>query len=99
MCWEKYPPVTPLGGVPALGSEGFVTDEVRVELALGREGGFCADLGNVFEDLAPEVFLMTGGGPDEDGPGVLPGSEGEDEEGCLAALEDGTLGLEPDLED
>lgn len=33
-------------------------------MALGKEGGLGVDLGNVFEDLLPEVFLTTGGGPD-----------------------------------
>lgn len=44
---------------------GFDTDEVKVVLALGKDGGFGVGLGNVFEDLPPEVFLTTGGGPDE----------------------------------
>lgn len=74
-----------------------------MELALGKAGGFGVDLGKVFEDLAPEDFLTTGGGPDESGRAVFTCSDDEDK-GCLAepwkpTLEDGIEGVEPVFED
>lgn len=62
LCWEYSPPVTPLGGAPD-----FDTDDVNVELALGKDGAFGPDLGKVFEDLPPDDLLTTAGGPDESG--------------------------------
>lgn len=57
--------MTPLGEVPRLLAAGFDTDVVSVVLALGKDGGFGDVLGKVFEDLLPEDFLITGGGPEE----------------------------------
>lgn len=61
------------------------------------------DLGKVFEDLPPEDFLTTGGGPDESGRVVFAWSD-EEGEGCLVGpwkplLGDGTVGVEPVFED
>lgn len=93
----------PFRGVPELLTAGFVPDDANVELALGKEGGFGVDLGKVFEDLPPEDFLTTGGGPDESGRVVFNCSDGEDK-GCLAdpwkpPLEDGVEVVEADFED
>jgi len=54
-----------------------------VVLALGKEGGFGVDRGNVFEGLPPEGFLATEGGLDERGRGIFTCSDDEDIE-CLA---------------
>lgn len=72
-------------------------------LALGKAGGLGVDLGKVFEDLPPEDFLTTGGGPDESGRLVFTCSEEEDK-GCLAdpwkpALDGGVEGVETVFED
>lgn len=71
-------------------------------MALGNDGGFGDDLGKVFEDLLPEDFLTTGGGPDESGRVGFTCSDDEDK-GCLAApggppLEDGVECVEPVFE-
>lgn len=74
-----------------------------MELALGKDGGLGVDLGKVFEDLPPEDFLTTGGGPDESGRVGFAWSD-EEGEGCLVGpwkplLGDGTVGVEPVFED
>lgn len=74
-----------------------------MELALGKEGGFGVDLGKVFEDLPPEDFLTTGGGPDERGLVVFTCSVDEDK-GCFTnpwkpPLEDGVEVAEPVFDD
>lgn len=61
------------------------------------------DLGKVFEDLPPEDFLTTGGGPDESGRAGFTCSVDE-VEGCLAdpwkpPLEGGVEVVEPVFDD
>lgn len=65
-----------------LWTAGFDTEDVNVELALGKEGGFGVDLGKVFDGLPPEDFRTTGGGPDESGRAGFICSDDE-EKGCL----------------
>lgn len=74
-----------------------------MELALGKEGGFGAGLGKVFDDLPPEHFRTTGGGPDESGRVGFTNS-GDEDRGCFPdprnpLLEAGVEGVEPDFED
>lgn len=65
LCWEYAPPATPFGGAPDL-----VTDDVNVELALGKDGALAPDLGKVLEAFPPDDLLTTWGGP---GGGSRPG--------------------------
>lgn len=103
LCCVNGPPVTPFRGIPELWTAGFDADEVKVELALGKEGGFGVGLGKVFEDLPPEDFRTTGGGPDESGRVGFTNS-GDEDRGCFPdprnpLLETGVEGVEPDFED
>lgn len=68
MCWEKGPLLAPFRGLD--------TDGVKVELARGKDGGFGVDRGKVLEDLPPEGFLLTTGGPDESGRAGFTYSDG-----------------------
>lgn len=72
-----------------------------MELALGKAGGLGVDLGKVFEDLPPDDFLITGGGPEESGRVVFTCSDEEDRR-CFPwkpPLGDGVDVVEPVLED
>lgn len=83
-----------MGGAPDL-----LTDDVNVELALGKDGALGPDLGKVLEDLPTEDFLTTCGGPDGSSRLAFRCCEEGGLEAPWKTTLESTAGVEPGLED